>query len=257
MLFHFLYAVVLGSKQKWVFWVLQPGMAETQSEQEGRQNFRELLDLSLNCRPLGFFEEGWQHVYVGDPKVIKELNRAKPMDLGRPTYVFKPLKPLLGSGILTVNGAPWYFQRNLIAPEFSLFKIQIILDNIGEANNKKQKVIVDMCSKNIYFAGSETTAVLLTWTLILLRLYGPGPGITSGAKRTNILVFITVMHRDMEIWGEDANEFKPERFEGGHGYVRSANQRQYIYISVYGYVVLVINLSSNHMKFVNVNFNHV
>ncbi|KAI9107939.1 hypothetical protein K1719_020812 [Acacia pycnantha] len=160
------------------------------------------------------------------------------MNLGRPTYVFKPLKPLLGSGILTVNGAPWYFQRNLIAPEFSLFKIQIeelvlnvvhhgelqnenshkyenyqkdrlqiIIDNIGEANNKKkQKVIVDMCSKNIYFAGSQTTAVLLTWTLILLRLYGPG--ITSRAERTNILVFITVMHRDMEICREDANESK-------------------------------------------------
>ncbi|KAI9077879.1 hypothetical protein K1719_040140 [Acacia pycnantha] len=43
----------------WVMgWVLQPGTTETRSEQEGRQNFKELLDLSSNCRPLGFFREG-------------------------------------------------------------------------------------------------------------------------------------------------------------------------------------------------------
>ena len=60
-----------------------------------------------------------------------------------------------------------------------------------------------------------------------LRLYGPGVSSSREAleelkvrdmvvpKGTNILVFIAAMHRDKEIWGEDADEFKPERFGGG------------------------------------------
>ncbi|XP_054782556.1 cytochrome P450 714A1-like [Prosopis cineraria] len=361
-----------------------------------------------------------QHLYVGDPKLLKELNRIKTWDLGRPTYISKPLKPLLGSGIFRVNGPHWSFQRNLVAPQFYLSKIQnmvdfmedstkeimrkweriieksggkmaeIVIDNdmkeltadiISKAcfggsyalgnqifaklttlqnalgklsvlfgflylrifptkenkevwrlekeieqlilkvvdhhklqnqsridqNNQKdllqvilentangadendssgawgmwkklkhkhetQKLIVDIC-KNIYFAGSDTTALLLTWILVQLslhphwqdclraeifetfpnmsshdfhdvdkfrkmkqlsmviqeslRLYGPGITTSREAleelkvgdmvvpKGTNILVFITAMHRDTEIWGEDANEFKPERFERG------------------------------------------
>ncbi|XP_028776373.1 cytochrome P450 714A1-like [Neltuma alba] len=362
-----------------------------------------------------------QHLYVGDPKLLKELNRIKTWDLGRPTYISKPLKPLLGSGIFRVNGPHWFFQRNLIAPQFYLSKIQnmvdfmeestreimrkweriieesggkmaeividndmkeltadiiskacfggsyalgnqifakltalqnvlakpnvlfgflylrilptkenrqiwrlqkeieqlilkvvhhhnlqnqcrtdqnnhqqkdllqIILENTAhEGNNSSstpwgvlkklnhkretQKLIVDIC-KNIYFAGSDTTALLLTWILIQLslhpqwqdrlraeifetfpdisphcfhdtdklrkmkqlsmviqeslRLYGPGITTSREAleetkvgdmvvpKGTNILVFITAMHRDREIWGEDADEFKPERFERG------------------------------------------
>ncbi|XP_054824507.1 cytochrome P450 714A1-like [Prosopis cineraria] len=131
--------------------------------------------------------------------------------------------------------------------------------------HETQKLIVDIC-KNIYFAGSDTTAALLTWTLIQLslhpqwqdrlraeifgafpnvsphcfrdmdklqkmkqeslRLYGPGTRVTREAleevkvgglvvpKGTHIWVFISAMQRDIEIWGEDANEFKPERFEG-------------------------------------------
>ncbi|KAI9108116.1 hypothetical protein K1719_020989 [Acacia pycnantha] len=362
-----------------------------------------------------------QHLYVGDPKLLKELNRIRTLDLGRPTYVTKALKPLLGAGIFRVNGPHWSFQRNLIAPQFYLSKIknmvdfmeestreimrkweriieesggktaEIVIDNemkeitadiISKAcfggsyalgnqifakitaltnllakpsvlfgflylrilptkenkeiwrlekeieelilkvvdqhklqnqmskyhNHKKdllqvilentvdddddsrrsvwgriwkklmkrksetQQIIVDNC-KSMYFAGSDTTALLLTWVLIQLSLHPQwqdrlraeifetfpdisshsvfdidklrkmkqlsmvvqeslrlyGPAITSSRKAleevkvgdmvvpkgTNILVFITAIHRDREIWGEDADEFKPERFEGG------------------------------------------
>ncbi|KAF7819943.1 cytochrome P450 714A1-like [Senna tora] len=133
-------------------------------------------------------------------------------------------------------------------------------------------MIVDIC-KNIYFAGSETTALLATWTLILLakhpqwqqrvrseiqetyshmslhcfrdmhkfpklksltmviqeslRLYGPAVTASREAleemkvgelvvpKGVNMWFFIPSLHRDPQIWGEDACEFKPERFAGG------------------------------------------
>ncbi|KAK4268366.1 hypothetical protein QN277_025034 [Acacia crassicarpa] len=363
-----------------------------------------------------------QHLYVGDPKLVKELNRIRTLDLGRPTYITKALKPLLGGGIFRVNGPHWSFQRNLIAPQFHLSKIknmvdfmeestreiirkweriieesggktaeividnemkevtadiiskacfggsyalgnqifakitalanllakrsvlfgflylrilptkenkeiwrlnkeieelilkvahqhnlqnqmskyqnqnhtkdllQVILENTVDDDDSRrsawgrilkklikrksetQKMIVDIC-KSMYFAGSDPTALLLTWVLIQLslhpqwqdclraeifetfpnisshgvfdidklrkmkqlsmvvqeslRLYGPAITASREAleevkvgdmvvpKGTNILVFIAAIHRDREIWGEDADEFKPERFEGG------------------------------------------
>ena len=60
-----------------------------------------------------------------------------------------------------------------------------------------------------------------------LRLFPPGLTVAREAledlkigeivvpKGTNIWVLIYEMHRDVEIWGEDSDEFKPERFEGG------------------------------------------
>ncbi|XP_054814073.1 cytochrome P450 714A1-like [Prosopis cineraria] len=357
-----------------------------------------------------------QHLHAGDPKLLKELNWMKTWDLGKPTQLGRHLKPMLGSGILTANGPHWSFQRNLIAPQFHLSKIQnmvcfmeestmeimrkweriigesggkmaeimidndmkeltgdiiskvcfggsyslgnqifaklkalqnalanpgvligflhprilptkknkeawrlekeikelilkvvhhhklqnkslvdqnqkdllqIILENTDdEAENsrgawgtlkklkhkwKTQNLIMDIC-KNIYFAGSDTTAILLTWTLIQLslhpqwqdrlraeifetfpdrsfgfndmdnlrkmkqlsmviqeslRLYGPGIRVSREAlkevkigdivvpKGTHVWVFITAIHRDKEIWGEDADKFKPERFQRG------------------------------------------
>ncbi|XP_023637369.1 LOW QUALITY PROTEIN: cytochrome P450 714A2 [Capsella rubella] len=131
-----------------------------------------------------------------------------------------------------------------------------------------RRFVVDNC-KSIYFAGHDSTAVSVSWCLMLLalnpswqirirdeilssckngipdaesihnlktvtmviqetmRLYPPAP-IVGREASTNIRLgdlvvpkgvciwtLIPALHRDPEIWGPDANDFKPERFSEG------------------------------------------
>jgi len=134
--------------------------------------------------------------------------------------------------------------------------------------------IVDEC-KTFFFGGHETTALALSWTLLMLaahpdwqdalreevarelgdhqnldaaalgrltkmgwvmnevlRLYPPSPNVqrqaledvaaegkssaAAGAvvvpRGTNMWVDVVAMHHDVELWGDDAHEFRPERF---------------------------------------------
>ncbi|KAK2991409.1 hypothetical protein RJ640_010873 [Escallonia rubra] len=106
-------------------------------------------------------------------------------------------------------------------------------DEIKEHGNNKDAGmsiddIIEEC-KLFYFAGQESTANLLV-TMILnevLRLYPPGPVImrtideeTKLGDKTlppgvQLLLPIILIHHDPEIWGDDAKEFKPERFSEG------------------------------------------
>ncbi|KAJ8485504.1 hypothetical protein OPV22_017989 [Ensete ventricosum] len=131
--------------------------------------------------------------------------------------------------------------------------------------------LVDEC-KTFFFGGHETTALALSWTLLLLalypewqttlreevmevsggrpldpsmlskltkmgwvwnevlRLYSPAPNVQRQAredvhvgdmvipKGTNMWIDVVGMHHDPALWGDDVNEFKPERFkENLHG----------------------------------------
>ncbi|KAJ4951313.1 hypothetical protein NE237_028145 [Protea cynaroides] len=145
-------------------------------------------------------------------------------------------------------------------------------ENINQAEelqgNKKKLTegqLVDEC-KTIFFGGHETTALAITWTLLLLglhpewqeqlreeirevtgdgdvdptmlprlkkmgwvmhevlRLYPTAPnaqrqargdirvGHTVIPKGTNIWIDIVGLHHDRTIWGDDVNQFRPDRF---------------------------------------------
>ncbi|XWS61171.1 hypothetical protein CRYUN_Cryun07bG0103000 [Craigia yunnanensis] len=133
-------------------------------------------------------------------------------------------------------------------------------------NSLTARELVDE-GKTLFFAGNETTALALTWTLLLLamypdwqnqlreeirqvigdeeidftrlsglkktgwvmnevlRLYSPAPNAQRQAREdikvddlvipngTNMWIDVVAMHHDPAIWGDDVNEFRPERFK--------------------------------------------
>lgn len=67
-----------------------------------------------------------QHLYVSDPKLLKELKLQNYMDLGVPRYLSKPFQPLIGDSIIRANGQDFAYQKKVIAPEFFLNKVKVI-----------------------------------------------------------------------------------------------------------------------------------
>ncbi|KAK4280333.1 hypothetical protein QN277_011969 [Acacia crassicarpa] len=144
---------------------------------------------------------------------------------------------------------------------------QDLLGLLMQENKLTMRELVDEC-KTFFFGGHETTALAITWTLLLLathedwqnqlrdeikevvgdnelvdvnlltglrkmkwvmnevlRLYPPAPNVQRQAREdikldnvivpngTNMWIDVVAMHHDRELWGEDANEFRPERFK--------------------------------------------
>ncbi|XP_060181582.1 cytochrome P450 714A1-like isoform X1 [Lycium barbarum] len=68
-----------------------------------------------------------QHLYVNQPELVKEMNQSNSLDLGKPSYVTKRLAPMLGNGILRSNGHIWAMQRKIVAPEFFMDKVKVMV----------------------------------------------------------------------------------------------------------------------------------
>ncbi|CAM8990411.1 unnamed protein product [Rhodiola kirilowii] len=159
------------------------------------------------------------------------------------------------------------------------------LNEMKEHNNKKDvgmslNDVIEEC-KLFYFAGQETTSVLLVWTMVLLsqhqewqtrardevlrvfgtenpnlgevnhlktvnmilhevlRLYPPATMLTRATHKETklgnmtlpagvvIRIPVIAIQRDPQLWGEDANEFKPDRFAEG---VSNATKGQLTFI---------------------------
>ncbi|OVA02197.1 Cytochrome P450 [Macleaya cordata] len=65
-----------------------------------------------------------QHLYVGDPNLVKEISLCNSWDLGKSSYLNKDVEPLFGHGVIRSNGQIWADQRKIIAPEFFIDKVK-------------------------------------------------------------------------------------------------------------------------------------
>lgn len=76
--------------------------------------------------PMYLFSSGSiQWLMVSDIEMVKEVVVHTSLNLGKPTYLSKDMRPLLGKGIITSNGSIWVHQRKIIAPELFLVKVKV------------------------------------------------------------------------------------------------------------------------------------
>uniref|UniRef100_A0ACD5YY08 Uncharacterized protein n=1 Tax=Avena sativa TaxID=4498 RepID=A0ACD5YY08_AVESA len=106
--------------------------------------------------------------------------------------------------------------------------IMFLLSTYPEWQEKLREEVLRECGKEIPVGDALNKLKLVNMFILeTLRLYGPVTLIQRKAssdlelgsirvpKDTILTTPIKTIHRDKEIWGEDADEFKPQRFENG------------------------------------------
>ncbi|KAL5151417.1 Cytochrome P450 72A68 [Glycine soja] len=229
------------------------------SYEEGRRIFqllKEQTELTMKII-LKVYIPGWRFVPTTTHRRIKEIDRViKALLMDMINKREKALK------------ADEATKNNLldILLESNHKEIQEHKNNKNVGLNLEE--VIQEC-KLFYFAGQETTSVLLVWTMILLsrypdwqtrareevlkvfgnqkpnfdglshlkivtmilyevlRLYPPAIGLVRKVNKdvklgnlslpagVQISLPIVLVHHDCELWGDDAKEFKPERFSEG------------------------------------------
>lgn len=76
---------------------------------------------------------GREILHVSQPDMVKDIGHWTPSELGKPSYLKKSRKALLGGGLFTVNGDEWAYQRKVMAPEFFMDKIKDMIQLIEDA----------------------------------------------------------------------------------------------------------------------------
>lgn len=66
-----------------------------------------------------------QWLVVTDIDTVKEIVLHTSLNLGKPSFLSKDNRPLLGQGILSSSGQYWAHQRKIIAPELYLEKMKV------------------------------------------------------------------------------------------------------------------------------------
>ncbi|KAG2672071.1 hypothetical protein I3760_13G021900 [Carya illinoinensis] len=61
---------------------------------------------------------------VTDVQMVKEISSCTSLSLGKPSFMSKDPRPLVGQGIFSSSGPLWAYQRKIIAPELFMIKVK-------------------------------------------------------------------------------------------------------------------------------------
>ncbi|KAJ4778095.1 Cytochrome P450 [Rhynchospora pubera] len=129
--------------------------------------------------------------------LISDMDLVKKVLFDKSGFYEKPDLPLavndlLGKGLPLMNGPDWVRHRRVIKPAFHIDKLKVNL------------VLLEVL--RLYtpagLVGRTTSQDMELGNIKLL-------------KGTTVVVPISILHRDKDIWGQDADKFNPLRFENG------------------------------------------